>query len=149
MIEVDLIEKNLIEESNKKNITRLLVGAVILNDKKDSILLLKRSPNEFMPLLEELPSGKIKKNETFKQALSRELFEETSLKIDKILKYLNYFDYHSQSGKLTRQFNFLITVKNLSPIILSNQEHCAYRWHDINTLNEQVTDSINEIIKLI
>jgi 8-oxo-dGTP diphosphatase len=149
MIDIDLIEQDLKKESNKKNITRLLVGAAVLNDNKDSILLLKRSPNEFMPLLEELPSGKIKKNETFKHALSRELLEETSLEMNKILKYLNYFDYHSQSGMLTRQFNFLITVKKLSPIILSNQEHCAYRWHNINNLNEKVTDSINELIKII
>jgi len=143
-MDIDKLEKELLKETKTKNINRFVIGAVILNKEKDSILLLKRSMHDFMGGIFELPSGKIEKDESFEKALRREVLEETNLEIDKIIKYLNFFDYRSKKNNLTRQFNFLCTVKDYANIILS-EEHTEYKWHKISDLN--CPETIKNILK--
>ncbi len=58
-----------------------VVGAVLFKDNK--ILLPKRSSNlKVMPNKYEFPGGKVEENETLKEALKRELYEELSIDVD-------------------------------------------------------------------
>ena len=58
-----------------------VVCAVLIKDNK--IVLSKRSSNlKIMPNMYEFPGGKVEQNETLKQALKRELFEELSININ-------------------------------------------------------------------
>ena len=41
----------------------------------------KRQKNQFMPDFWELPGGKVERNESHHDALKRELFEETGIKV--------------------------------------------------------------------
>ena len=49
--------------------------------------------------LVKLPSETVDLNESLIEALSREVTEETGLKITKIDSYLGFFDYISGAGK--------------------------------------------------
>lgn len=132
----------LINEAQKDGIYRYVVASVV--EQNSQILILKRPQKEFMGGIYELPSGKIEENESLLDALSRELQEETGLKLKEIKKYLGYFDYQSKTGKVTRQFNFAITSDNVQKIILS--EHDSYTWVGVNQLSEY---SVTENVKLI
>tara|TARA_Y100000591_G_C21665768_1_gene610214 strand:- start:237 stop:647 length:411 start_codon:yes stop_codon:yes gene_type:complete len=58
-----------------------VVGAVLIKD--DQIILPKRASNlKVMPDKYEFPGGKVEENETLKQALKRELYEELSIDVD-------------------------------------------------------------------
>lgn len=58
-----------------------VVGAVLIKDKQ--IILPKRASNlKVMPDKYEFPGGKVEENETLKQALKRELYEELSIDVD-------------------------------------------------------------------
>ncbi len=131
------------EKAVKEGIVKFVVGAVILGNNK--ILILKRKADDFMPSLFELPSGKVEDEERLIDALYREVKEETSLEVAGISRYLECFDYISHSGKKTRQFNFLVEVKNKSNVVLS--EHDSYKWIDCDNISKSgVSDDVKKIL---
>lgn len=136
----------LIEQAEKDNIEKHVVGAIILNDKNE-VLIMSRKSDDFMGGIDELPSGNMEKNETIEMALKREVKEETNLELQEIICYINSFDYISGSGKKARQYNFAIKVGS-GEIILT--EHDEYKWQDIDQIeeNNNITNEVKECIKL-
>ena len=57
-----------------------VVAAIIKKD--DLYLIAKRNRDKYMGLRWEFPGGKVEPNETFQEALSREIEEELSIQID-------------------------------------------------------------------
>ena len=57
-----------------------VVAAIIRKD--DFYLLAKRNKDKYMGLKWEFPGGKVEENETFKEALSREILEELNVNVD-------------------------------------------------------------------
>ena len=57
-----------------------VVAAII--KKGDFYLLAKRNKDKYMGLKWEFPGGKVEQNETFKDALSREILEELNVNIE-------------------------------------------------------------------
>lgn len=112
-----------IKQAETQGISRFAVGAVIFH--RGTVLLLERTQDDYLGGLWELPSGKMKLGESLLQALVREVREETGLDIAEIYDYCGHFDYLSQSGRQTRQFNFiLLTESNLVQL----GEHSRYAW---------------------
>ncbi len=149
----------LITEASKESIKRFVVGGVIkrniigkgpLEGKTiEQILVLKRHINDFLPGIYELPSGRVDEGESLKGALFREIAEETGLVAKEILSYVNYFDYQSKSGAVTRQFNFLVRVVDKDDSVRLS-EHDGYAWireEEVNNYN--ITDKIKEVIAMV
>jgi 8-oxo-dGTP diphosphatase len=124
---METLEQLLRASAEKDQIARLVVGALIQNQ-GGQFLLLKRASHDFMGGIEELPSGKVEVNETIFTALAREVQEETDLLLLGVTSYINHFDYKSKTGTLTRQFNFLVRVRNFNSIKLNAEEHGSYLW---------------------
>ena len=135
--------ENLMKETQEAGINRYVVGAVIARN--STVLLLERPKDDFIGGIYELPSGRVEEGESLDIALHREVEEETSLKIRKIIRYLGHFDYKSKSGKKTRQFNFAVTVGE--PLEIKLQEHKNYAWVSKEGLHQYpVTDSVKQIL---
>ncbi|GAB3742844.1 NUDIX domain-containing protein [Microlunatus parietis] len=131
----------LASEAERDGVHQLVVGAVVHHHGR--VLLLRRPDDDFMGGIFELPSGKVEVGEGLGEALVREVTEETGLVVATISDYLGRFDYESGSGKVSRQFNFAVEIREPEPIKLA--EHDAYIWA---TLNEPlpVTDSVMEVL---
>ncbi|TSC65776.1 MAG: putative nudix hydrolase [Candidatus Berkelbacteria bacterium Gr01-1014_85] len=145
-VDHDSIEQ-LVAESRRDGVQKLVVGAVICID--DKFLLLERLPSDFMGGLVELPSGTVDVGEDLLTALVREVREETGLVVTSILAYLSLFDYTSGSGKKTRQFNFLVQTAP-DEIKLEPTEHQAHYClapsdDAFNTLN--ISDATRAVIQ--
>jgi len=124
----------------------LVVGAIILKDGK--VLILRRKKGDFLEGLEELPSGKVESGENLGEALHREVAEETGLKIVDIVSFAGSFDYKSKSGKLTRQFNFVVTVERSDGVKLL--EHDSYEWVPKQELdNHNISQEVKKIINTV
>ncbi len=124
------------------------VGAVILDRSSNPLkfLVLNRLENDFMGGIDELPSGKVEGKESLKDALKREVREETSLKIDEITGYLGSFQYPDSAGNTRRQFNFAVTVKP-AEVKISPVEHAGFQWAGLNDLdNTALTANVKELI---
>lgn len=125
-VKQEMIEQ-LREQAIADKILRIVVGAVIHNDKSE-VLTVKRAANEkFLPGLCELPSGKVDLGEDYLPALIREIKEETGMDVRSVDHYIGHFDYTSGSGKATRQLNFIVTPKNYI-VKLNPEEHSEYQW---------------------
>ncbi len=136
-------ERQLVNSAGEAGVDRLVVGAVLV--RRGRILLLRRKPNDFMAGLYELPSGVVEPGETLKEALYREVMEETGLKVAELKGYLGYFNYVSGGGRNTRQFNFLVEVSEFSFISLS--EHDAFIWACASDLQRlRVSEAVRTVL---
>ncbi|MGW6309099.1 NUDIX hydrolase [Streptomyces niveus] len=134
---------DLINAADADNITKHVVGAVIPNA-EGKVLLLHRTADDYLGGLWELPSGGVDAGETLTEALSREVAEETGLKVTVIGTYLGHFDYLSKSGKKTRQFNFTATTTHDSDTITLT-EHDAHLWAD-RTAQARVSSAVRSVL---
>lgn len=124
-------ENYLIEMAKEDGIEKLVVGGIVRN--KDKYLILSRKQDDFMGGIDEIPSGKLEVGETLFEAVIREVKEETNLDVTSIDGYIDYFDYLSGSGKKSRQYNFMVSVKDFEDVKLT--EHDEFKWQDINECN--------------
>lgn len=124
-------ENYLIEMAKEDGIEKMVVGGIVRNG--DKYLILSRKQDDFMGGIDEIPSGKLEVGETLFEAVIREVKEETNLDVTSIDGYIDYFDYLSGSGKKSRQYNFMVSVKDFEDVKLT--EHDEFKWQDINECN--------------
>lgn len=137
----------LIENGKEDGIEKNVVGAVIINEKNE-ILIMSRKIDDFMGGIDELPSGNMEKGETIYEALAREVKEETNLDLKEVVCFINSFDYISGSGKKARQYNFAIKVEKGGKIALT--EHDAYKWESLQSAreNNKITNEVKECLEI-
>ncbi|KAF8435204.1 NUDIX hydrolase domain-like protein [Terfezia claveryi] len=126
-----------------------MVGAFIFTPpsvKPPKILLLRRAavPEESFPLLWEVPGGGAEFppiDETILDAVTREVFEETGLRVTRILGAVKgpngecwqefegrRIDTHKGRQRVYRKFNFLVEVEWLRGVKLADDEHIEHAW---------------------
>ena len=98
-----------------------VVAAII--KKGDRYLLAKRGKEKYMGLKWEFPGGKVEQNETFKDALSREILEELNVNIE-IHNKVAEERYQDEEINIVLHY-YLCTLIDTN-IILS--EHEAIEW---------------------
>ncbi len=136
--------EDLIRKARKEGTNRFSTGILVVKNKK--VLMLLRKEDDFLPNVYELPGGKVEKDESLPEAIKRELFEETSLEIKKIIKFLGYFEYESEDKSKTRQFNFSVTVKKFDKII--HPEHQNFKFVELKDLDKiSMTAEMKKIVK--
>lgn len=116
-------EDKLREQASADRITHLSTGVAIVRDGR--VLAVRRAPDDFPGGMFELPGGGIESDESFAEALKREVFEETGLKVSAILGMFPGFDYATPKKPSVRQFNFLVHADG--EVVLS-PEHDEYVW---------------------
>jgi 8-oxo-dGTP pyrophosphatase MutT (NUDIX family) len=126
---------------------KLVVGILVFTDGK--VLLLHRSAMErHYPNIWELPSGKVDPGDaTILNAAARECLEETGLTITEFLAEGKSFEYTIGTRK-TLQLNFKAKVRKGDEVIISPDEHQAYKWCAEKDLAEAgVTDATLNVLK--
>jgi 8-oxo-dGTP diphosphatase len=109
--------------------------SLILLTQNNSILLLKRSAsNSFAPNQYSLPGGRVEKDETFRQALLRELQEELGITIDEAdLTYAHSLHRKSTPNELVA---FVFECHQWQGQIINKEpaKHSHFEWVDIQNL---------------
>ena len=137
--------------TDKKLPLRIGVGVIVLND-ENKIFVGKRKDNPIDKW--QMPQGGVNKNESFLEAMKRELNEETSIKNIKILKKLDgWFEYELPKnllgiiwkGKFRGQKQKWFIVKftgKESEINLKTkyQEFIEWKWLEIKDLPKVIVD---------
>jgi 8-oxo-dGTP diphosphatase len=134
--------KRLVTDARRDDAQRFVIGAVVRHG--GGVWLLRRSVDDFMGGLLELPSGTVESGESLDVALIREVREETGLDVIRIETYLWHFDYEVRDGLKTRQFNFVVYVTSPEPISLV--EYSEYVWA-LPKEDLAVTDAVKGILE--
>ena len=137
---------------------RIGVGAIVLN-RENKVFVGKRKDNPIDKW--QMPQGGVNKNESFLNAMKRELNEETSIKNIKIIKELNdWFEYELPQnllgiiwkGKFRGQKQKWFVVRFIgkeSEINLKTKhpEFIEWKWVKINELPEIIVDFKRDVYK--
>lgn len=119
--------RDLLQTTRVPDVDRLVAGAVVHDGHR--ILSLRRSVgDDFLPGIEELPSGGCESGESLEEGLWRELAEEIGWSQPAPLEdgFVATFDYSTGDGRRARQYTFSLPLGSM-PIRLSD-EHSSWRW---------------------
>ncbi|MEV4383980.1 NUDIX domain-containing protein [Streptosporangium sp. NPDC049644] len=121
-------EQRLVADAEADGITKFVVGAVV--HRAGQVLILRRTEDDFLGGIEELPSGGVDPGESLAEALGRELVEEIGWRgpLDLDPGFIASFDYVSGSGRRARQWTMAVSGEGQS--IALSAEHTGYRWID-------------------
>lgn len=142
-----------IEADTRKNfgdplgegITKFAVGTVI-SDNKGRILLLKRKADGFLGSRYELPGGLLEHGESLKDAIVREVKEETGLIVTNVIDSICDFDFTSRRGIRMRRFGFIAQAEGA--VMINNELHESYAWVPKKFLNWiGVTDNSRRVLE--
>ncbi|MCP4219092.1 MAG: NUDIX domain-containing protein, partial [bacterium] len=114
------------------------VGAVIVNDQNETLLLLrKKSPEKGCW---DLPGGRVELGETIEAAILREIKEElgVDVKIIKLLRVTNHILEEENTHWVAPAFLSRI-VSQGEPENLEPHSHEAVQWFPLDALPENIT----------
>ena len=121
-----------------------LAVRVLLTDENGKILIIKRSTDsKTNPGKWELPGGKVDQGESFDQALIREVYEETNLKIalDHVVGVCE------QNLPLIRAVHIIMSGKIVEGELNLSSEHEGYAWVFFDSLSDyELADWLNDFI---
>ncbi|MFG1707425.1 NUDIX domain-containing protein [Nonomuraea sp. M3C6] len=137
--------QQLIDDADRDGIDKLVVGAVVHSG--GQVLILRRTVDDFMGGIEELPSGGVEGGEDLLQALARELAEEIGWHHPLTVEpgFAATFDYTSGSGRAARQLTFAVSAPDRA--VTLSAEHTACRW--IDPADADDTDLTPESVQII
>ena len=108
------------------NITKKATNVVAAVIKKDNLYLItQRNRNKHMGLKWEFPGGKVEANETLKEALTREIYEELNIDIN-VYEKLAEESYKDSEINIVLHY-FLCSIKDG---VINLNEHEAMEWID-------------------
>ena len=110
----------------------VVVGVVKCQER--GFLLVRRSENESLSGKWEFGGGAVEDGENLREAVKREIIEETGLKVNIVDNGDPYFDDYSKGGKL-KLHPFLLEAETDAEVELSH-EHDRFQWVEIEELNK-------------
>ncbi len=139
-------------------------------DGKIQYLILKRYPPKSHPEMGQYwqpITGGLEKGETKREALQREIQEETGIKsIIKIIENVHYFEFqdpslieyfkrHGRACNHAKEYVFGVEVSSDEKVVLDGKEHSEYRWCGFEEAlkllkwkgNKEALKKLNEIIR--
>jgi 8-oxo-dGTP diphosphatase len=117
---------------------------VLLADKDGKVLILKRSTDsKTNPGKWELPGGKVDQGESFDQALVREVYEETQLKIS--LEHV--VGISEQNLLVIRAVHIIMSGKITEGNLTLSHEHEGYAWVFFENLDKyELADWLHDFV---
>lgn len=117
---------------------------VLLTDEDNKILILKRSTDsKTNPGKWEFPGGKVDQGESFDQALIREVYEETQLKIS--LEHV--VGISEQNLHLIRAVHIIMSGKIIEGNLTLSSEHEGYAWVFFENLDKyELADWLDDFV---
>jgi len=104
----------------------VLVRVLVRDPSNNKTLLLRRPKDYFLSLQQEPPGGKVENNETLLEAVHREVYEETNLRIDNI-KYIQEFEFADRRGKKYIEHIFYAEIiTDPSKVVINRNEHESF-----------------------
>ncbi|MBF0483524.1 MAG: NUDIX domain-containing protein [Candidatus Omnitrophica bacterium] len=128
----------------------LVMRGILINDKKQVLMLQRSAKSRTFPLLWEFPGGKVNPGEHFIEGLKREFREETGLLVEpERIMGANDKDF----GDCTMAYMFVRVTGEIREVIITS-EHEQFIWADKDSLSklqvsEPLVDFLPEVLSLL
>lgn len=126
------------------------VGALIVNDKNETLLEKRTSKSRNASGFWSKPGGGVELGEKVEDALKRETKEELDIEIE-VIKFL-CFTEGVVDGQHWIALNYLAKIKSGKVKNLEPEKHEEVKWFNLDNLPEKLVqntiDSVNEYLKL-
>ncbi|MEV0294244.1 NUDIX domain-containing protein [Nocardia sp. NPDC050710] len=126
------VEHELRAAARTDGIGDFVVGVAVFRDRK--LLVVRRVPDDYYGGMYELPGGGVESGESFAECVTRELFEETGLRVRAITEFLGAVDYATRTKARVRKFTFVVEA-DPGDVALAPGEHDAFDWIDAADLD--------------
>ncbi|KAI3333810.1 NUDIX hydrolase domain-like protein [Ustulina deusta] len=129
---------------------KLVVGAAILRNEAEVLLLKRRADEKHYPNVYEIPGGKVEHDDpTIQDAITREVLEESNLSVKDVSRPLSVITYTTESGAGTRnviQLSYVITVQD-TQFQVNPEEHSTGIWANIDMLAQlEITQDMKTLV---
>lgn len=105
------------------------------------LLLLKRSPEDYLGGIWQIVTGKVDNGDTVLQTVKKEIFEETGLNAEKAYNLNITLFYEKIGDQVGFSANFLFFTDHRQEIILCPSEHVEYQWCSIDKAGDLIAFS--------
>lgn len=122
------------------------VAKILLVNQDNKYLVLTRNNHPKFGNDVDLPGGTIEDKEDIKDALKREVLEETGIILDINFSLIYSSDKYS---KQQTQYNLFIGKLNETPNIKLSWEHISYDWLDIDELKKILKHSNDTYMHMV
>jgi 8-oxo-dGTP diphosphatase len=124
------------------------VGALIINEQNEVLLLLRKKPPETDYW--SIPGGSVEMFETIEDAITREIKEELNVEI-KIVKLLGVTDHILKQEKTHWVAPVFLAeiIKNQKPVNAEPESHYDMRWFSIHKLPQNITLTTSKALQYL
>jgi 8-oxo-dGTP pyrophosphatase MutT (NUDIX family) len=122
--------------SKKTKKAQVVLAVIDQESQKFQFLLLQT--NERRGSFWQNVTGRLNKHETFEEGALREAIEETSLKIESIVDFINLglsYEFIDQRERDVQEESFLIILDRLWKIEIDESEHRDFKWIGIDEIH--------------
>lgn len=110
----------------------LLVNrAIVLNDKKQILLIQRSTSDSYAPNMWEFPGGKLEEGQDISNALEREVLEETGLFVIPVSRVAYVESYIITKSRKYNGLPYVVLVgvcKMIGGKLALSEEHRDYKW---------------------
>ena len=122
------------ENGNKANLRHVVVDVIVIE--KDKVLLVKRANHLESGGKYGLIGGYVDRDETIRDAVLREVEEETGYKVE-IIRQLRVIDSPNRPGENRQNVAFLFLAKPIKKVSEPDDESTEVKWFPLDKLPDK------------
>lgn len=108
--------------------TVLVAKALILDDENNCLVLCRSKTHADSALKPDLPGGQVDEGETLQRAVSREIDEETGLRIESEKVHILFATTDASRGRNVIRFTAVARIMGVKPTVTISWEHDSAEW---------------------
>lgn len=108
--------------------TVLVAKALVLDDENNCLVLRRSKTHPDSALAPDLPGGRVEEGEALQQAISREIDEETGLRIESEKIHILFATTDASRGRNVIRFTAVARIKGIGPTVTISWEHDSAEW---------------------
>lgn len=126
----------------------LVIATSVIRNARGQVLLVQRSKKSSYPGFWQLVEGKLEKGESLKEAIKREVNEETSTEVSQLDMYSVFYNEIEAKGLKYLCFRIVFNTVISSNKIKTSNEHISFGWFNKEeTMKLALLPGTEEVLK--